>query len=348
MPTVAGVKLFHSPAHARHAPRFFLQRGTVRPNYEIPARAEVLLEAGRAAGLDVATPPPASVAALAEVHAHAYLEFLCDGHRAWSEQPQPGPEIVANIHPAAEMLVQGGRPGTGIVARAGWFTADTACPIGEGTWEAALAAAGCALAAADEVAAGRHAYALCRPPGHHAYAARAGGHCYLNNAALAAQHLRGNGAARVAVLDIDAHHGNGTQGIFWERGDVFFASVHGDPDFYYPWYVGRDHERGAGAGAGANLNLPLARGSGDAAWLGAIETALAAIRTFRPEALVVSLGFDASETEPLGFLAVTAAGFARAGERIRALGVPAALVQEGGYDTATIGTILQRFLGGLG
>ena len=342
------MKLFHSPAHARHAPLFFLQRGTVRPNYEIPARAEALLAAGRAMGMEVITPPPASVAALAAVHDHAYLEYLCDGHRAWSEQPEPGPEIVANIHPAPEMLAQGGRLGGGIIGRAGWFSADTACPIGEGTWEAAVAAAGCALAAVDEAAAGRHAYALCRPPGHHAYAARAGGHCYINNAALAAEHLRRRGAARVAVLDIDSHHGNGTQGIFWARGDVFFASVHGDPDYYYPWYIGRAHERGAGAGEGANLNMPLARGSGDAAWLAAIEAGLEAIRAFRPEALVISLGFDASETEPLGFLAVTAEGFARAGERIGALGVPAAIVQEGGYNTETIGPLLARFLGDMG
>lgn len=341
------MKLFHAPAHARHAPRFFLQRGTVRPNYEIPARAEALLAAGRAAGMEVITPPPATVADLTTVHEHAYLAFLCDGHRAWSEQAEPGPEIVANIHPSPEMLAQGGRSGEGIIGRAGWFTADTACPIGEGTWEAAIAAAGCALAAAGEASAGRHAYALCRPPGHHAYAARAGGHCYINNAALAAEHLRRLGAARVAILDIDSHHGNGTQGIFWERGDVLFASVHGDPDFYYPWYVGRTHERGGGGGAGKNLNLPLARGSGDEAWLAAIETALDAIRGFRPEALVISLGFDASETEPLGFLAVTAEGFARAGERVRALGVPAAMIQEGGYNTATIGMLLTRFLGGL-
>ncbi len=340
------MKLFHAPAHARHAPQFFLQRGTVRPNYEVPARAEALLAAGQAIGLEVIVPPPAAVTELEAVHAPAYLAFLRDGHGAWAELPEPGPEIVANIHPSPEMLAQGGRAGS-IIGRAGWFTADTACPIGEGTWEAAIAAAGCALAAVGEVRAGRHAYALCRPPGHHAYAARAGGHCYINNAALAAEHLRRAGAARVAILDIDSHHGNGTQGIFWERGDVFFASVHGDPDFYYPWYVGRAHERGTGAGAGQNLNLPLARGGGDDAWLAAIETALGAIRAFAPEALVVSLGFDASDTEPLGFLDVTAAGFAGAGERIAALGVPAAIIQEGGYNTATIGMLLARFLGGL-
>jgi acetoin utilization deacetylase AcuC-like enzyme len=209
-----------------------------------------------------------------------------------------------------------------------------------------MAAAACALAAAAEAASGRSAYALCRPPGHHAYAARAGGHCYVNNAAVAAQALRDAGARRVAVLDIDSHHGNGTQGIFWERGDVLTVSVHGDPSGYYPWFVGHAAERGAGAGGDCNLNLPLARGTGDAEWLAAIEAGIVAVRAFRAEALVVSLGFDASEHEPLGFLAVTEDGFARAGALIGGSGLPAAIVQEGGYNVDLLGALLARFLGG--
>jgi acetoin utilization deacetylase AcuC-like enzyme len=149
------------------------------------------------------------------------------------------------------------------------------------------------------------------------------------------------------VLDIDSHHGNGTQGIFWDRDDVVFASVHGDPNGYYPWYVGHEAEAGAGAGLGANLNLPLAKGSGDGDWLGAIDTALAMILRSRAEALVISLGFDASRDEPLGYLAVTADGFARAGEAIGRIGLPGAIVQEGGYNTDIIGALLARFLGGL-
>ncbi len=257
--------------------------------------------------------------------------------------PEAGPEAVANVHPSPEMLAHGARPGGGIIGRTGWFTADAACPIGPGTWPAALSAARCALAAADEAAAGRSAYALVRPPGHHAYPARAGGHCYLNNAALAAERLRASGAALVAVLDIDSHHGNGTQGAFWSRDDVLFVSIHGDPAGYYPWYVGHADERGGG-GVGCNLNLPLPRGSGDAPWLEALDIALAAIGDFAPDALVLSLGFDASEHEPLSYLAVTEAGFARAGERIGALRLPAAIVQEGGYNTDLLGQLLQRFL----
>ena len=246
------------------------------------------------------------------------------------------------------MLANGARPGPHVVGHAGWYTADAACPIGPGTWEASLSAAGCALAAAEAAAAGKTAYALCRPPGHHAYAARAGGHCYINNAALAVEALLAAGAKRVATLDIDSHHGNGTQGIFWERGDVLTISVHGDPNRYYPWFVGHAEERGAAAGAGLNLNLPLPIGSDDAAWLAAIETGLAAIRAFRPDALVVPLGFDASKDEPLNALSVTEEGFARAGAMIGRLGLPAVLTQEGGYNTDVLDILLSRFLGAWG
>ena len=204
------------------------------------------------------------------------------------------------------------------------------------------------MAAAEEAVAGRSAYALARPPGHHTFRARAGGHCYVNNAALAAERLRAKGAARVAVLDIDSHHGNGTQGIFWDRPDVLFVSLHGDPNRYYPWFTGHAAETGGGMGQGATRNFPLAIGTGDAGWLAALADGLTAIRAFRPDALVVSLGFDASEHEPLNALAVTEDGFARAGAAIGALRLPTALVQEGGYNTDLIGALLTRFLDGFG
>jgi acetoin utilization deacetylase AcuC-like enzyme len=338
------MKAFAHPAQSLHDPRFFLMRGTLRPNFESPARAAAL-EAGLARlGIRSDLPPPAPRAALEAVHDPAYLDFLRDAPSAWAALPDPGPEVVANVHPTPEMLAQGASCPAGLVGQAGWFTADTACPIGPGTWDAALGAASCALAAAGEAASGRTAYALCRPPGHHAYAARAGGHCYVNNAALAAQALRDAGASRVAVLDIDSHHGNGTQGIFWDRGDVLTVSVHGDPNRYYPWFVGHAAEVGAGAGVGCNLNLPLTQGLGDAEWLDAIAAGLRAIAAFRADALVVSLGFDASEHEPLGFLRVTADGFARAGAMISAAGLPAAIIQEGGYNVEVIGGLLERTL----
>jgi len=342
---IRSMKAFWDPIQLAHAPLFFLQRGQVRRNFEIPARAEALLAACARMKLEIAAPPPAEAAALQSVHSAAYLDFLEHGFEAWTRLEDHGPEIVPNSHPSPEMLANGAKPSATIVGQAGWFTADTSCPVSAQTWDSAVAAAGGALAAADEAAAGRSAYALARPPGHHAYAGRAGGHCYINNAALAAERLRAKGAARVAVLDIDSHHGNGTQGIFWARGDVLFVSVHGDPNGYYPWYVGHAGERGGGVGEGANLNLPLARGAQDAAWLEAIGTGLAAISAFGAEALVVSLGFDASKDEPLRYLSVSETGFAHAGAAIGGLRLPTAIVQEGGYNTAIIGTLLERFIG---
>jgi len=191
----------------------------------------------------------------------------------------------------------------------------------------------------------REAYALCRPPGHHAYADMAGGFCFLNNTAIAAQRLRTR-HARVAILDVDVHHGNGTQGIFWERDDVLTVSIHADPADYYPYFWGHAHESGTGAGAGFNLNLPLPMGSGDAAWLAAGETALARVRAFAPDALVVALGLDASESDPLQGLRVTGDGFAAMAGRIAGVGLPTVLVQEGGYLSDDLGRNLVRFLAG--
>lgn len=337
------MKAFHHPDEALHAPEFFLMRGQVRANYEVPARAASLREGLSALGITPVVPAPAPIAALLSLHTPEYLDFLEHAAAEWAQLPEAGPEIVANIHPTPEMLAQSSRKPVHVIARTGAHTADTACPIGPGTWAAAIGAAGCALAAADVAAQGGSAYALCRPPGHHAYAARAGGHCYINNSALAAQRLRDAGAKRVAVLDIDSHHGNGTQGIFWERGDVLTISLHADPGRYYPWYVGFAEENG-----GANLNLPQPFGTGDEPWLAALDQAIAAIRDFRAEALVVPLGFDASEFEPLAALQVTADGFARAGAAIGALRLPTAICQEGGYNVEILGGLLQRFLTGFG
>lgn len=340
------MQVFWNSYSARHAPQFFLQRGQVRAHYEIPARAEALLAACQASGLPIAIAAPADLASLQAVHDAAYLAFLADGYSAWRALADAGPEMVPNIHPSPEMIALRPTPPASMIGKLGWFTADLACPIGPDTWLAARAGAGVALAAAAHLAQHRSAYALTRPPGHHSYRGRAGGHCYLNNAAIAAEALRRQGAARVAILDIDSHHGNGTQDIFYARGDIFFASVHGDPSGYYPWYVGHADERGIGPGEGKNLNLPLRLGSGDAEWLQAIGMALAAIGKFQPDALVVSLGFDASRDEPLAALQVTEDGFARAGELVGALHLPTAIIQEGGYNVAVMGTLLSRFLAG--
>jgi acetoin utilization deacetylase AcuC-like enzyme len=279
--------------------------------------------------------------ALEAVHTAPYLDFLRDGPAEWARLPGAAPEIVPNVHPNRHMA---GAP-RGIVARAGYHQADTACPIGAGTFAAARAAAACAAHATRTVLDGaRVAYALCRPPGHHAYADMAGGFCYLNNVAIAAALAR-QGHRRVAILDVDVHHGNGTQGIFYDRGDVLFVSLHADPSNYYPFFAGYDDERGSGAGAGANLNLPLAHGTADGGYLDALERGLAAIRTFDPGLVLVSLGFDASAHDPLGVLKVTDAGFAEIARRVAALGLPTVLIQEGGYLSDQLGQHLATFLG---
>ena len=340
------MKAFWDPVQLRHAPRFFLQRGQLRANFEVPGRAEALLGGLATLGIAPTAPGQADLAAVRTVHDAAYLDFLRDAPAAWAALPDAGPEIVPNMHPTPEMLAQGARPSAVVIGQAGWFVPDNSTPVTADTWASAIAAAACALAAADEASAGRHAYALCRPPGHHAYGARAGGHCFLNNAAIAAERLRARGAARVGVLDVDSHHGNGTQGIFWERGDVAFASVHGDPNGYYPWYVGHADEHGGGAGAGATHNMPLPRGSGDAAWLEAVDAGLAAMSGV--DALVLSLGFDASVDEPLNYLSVSDDGFARMAERVAGFGVPVAIVQEGGYNLDRLGPLLARTLPAFG
>jgi acetoin utilization deacetylase AcuC-like enzyme len=342
------MKVFWHDAQLKHTPRFFLLRGRLCANFEVPARAEALLAACHEMKLAVVTPEPVTREALVAVHDAAYLDFLRDAHAAWCVLPDAGEEVVANSHPSSDMLINGATIPKHVIGQAGWFTSDAACPIGRHTWESALWAAACAVAAAEEAAAGRTAYALARPPGHHTFRARAGGHCYVNNAAIAVQRLRSLGCRRVAVLDIDSHHGNGTQAIFWDRPDVLFVSLHGDPNRYYPWFTGHAAERGGGPGEGFNVNFPLQIGSGDDVWLSALASGLDAIRGFRADALVVSLGFDASEHEPLNALAVTADGFARASEAIGGLRLPTAIVQEGGYNTQVLGHLLSRFLGGFG
>jgi len=334
------MKVVYSEAHARHAPRHFLVRGRIKESPETPARAEALLAAARAAGHEIVAPRAWGPGPRAAVHAPAYLRFLETAHARWRALDDSSPEVVPNAHPHGRAVSYP----EGVVGQAGYHMADTACPIGPGTWEAACAAADVAVeTAAIALDQGGAAYGLCRPPGHHAFADGAGGFCFLNNAAIAAQWMTER-AGRVAVLDIDVHHGNGTQDIFWERADVLFVSLHADPAAFYPFFSGYAHERGAGAGEGCTLNLPLSFGADDAAFLAALARAGEAIRAFAPGALVVSLGFDAYAGDPLSPLAVTTEGYARAGRAIAGLGLPCALIQEGGYDCASLGANLAAFL----
>jgi acetoin utilization deacetylase AcuC-like enzyme len=336
------LKIVFSDKHAAHDPQTFFVRGVNRPAAEQPERAERLLAAATEAGHKVVAPRSYGSEPAAAIHTPEYLDFLSTASRDWAQLPGASAEVMPNVHPAR---YPASYP-KALAGRAGWHQVDLACPIGTGTWDAALAASEVATTAAELVLEGAsEAYALCRPPGHHAYADMAGGFCYLNNTAIAAQRLRG-AHQRVAILDVDVHHGNGTQGIFWERADVLTISIHADPSSYYPYFWGHAHETGAGAGSGFNLNLPQPMGSPDGPWLAAGDAAAARIRQFAPTALVVALGLDASESDPLQGLKVTGAGFQAMAARIAALGLPTVLVQEGGYLSDDLGHNLVQFLAG--
>lgn len=340
------MKIFHSTSHAGHAPHAFISRGRLVQCPEVPERATILLAAAREAGHEVAAPRPFGMAPIQAIHHTAYLDFLESTWREWRCLPGAGDEMIPNVHPNRHMRT---RP-RDVIGLAGYHQADTACPIGPGTWAAARASADTALSAADAVMSYRSApcaYALCRPPGHHAFADMAGGFCYLNNTAIAAQHCREQGAARVAIVDVDVHHGNGTQSLFYTRSDVLTVSLHGDPQWYYPFFCGYAEETGVGDGQGFNINLPMARGMRDDAYLDAFHSVLERVRTFAPDVLVVALGLDASTHDGHHpFLAISTDGFKRIGAALGALHLPGVLVQEGGYVSDYLGTNLAAALEG--
>jgi acetoin utilization deacetylase AcuC-like enzyme len=307
---------------------------------ERPERAVRLMAAVERLGFPVRAPDGFGLEPILAVHDPDYVTFLQEAAAAWHLVDPEAPEVVPNVHPSrhAERIPDA------IIARAGRYVADTSSPIGERTWDAIISSVNTALTAAELILADEpHAYALCRPPGHHAYTDVAGGFCFFNNVAIAAQQLRTR-FDRVAILDVDVHHGNGTQGIFYDRSDVFFCSLHGDPDGFYPYYAGYADETGRDQGVGFNLNLPLAAGSGDEAYMKALDVALTAIAEFRPQALLVSLGLDAQENDPLGILKVTTDGFAVMARTIAGLSLPTLLVQEGGYLCDELSANLVSFL----
>jgi acetoin utilization deacetylase AcuC-like enzyme len=334
------MKMIFGEAQNRHAPARFLRFGHVVDYPESPERVARLVAGARAAGLEPMAPGEFDLAHIRAVHSERYLEFLRHGHADWAALPGAHAEMMPSLRPVEQPA---GYP-RHILGRAGWHIMDFAGAVTAETWEAARVSANAALTAAELVLGGAPAaYALCRPPGHHAFAERAGGFCYLNNAAIAAQYLRA-GQARVAILDIDVHHGNGTQGIFYERADVLTVSIHADPAQYYPFFYGYADQTGSGAGAGCNLNLPVPVKAGDAAWLAALDQALARLRDFGPGALVLALGLDAHEADPLAGGAVTTAGFAAMARAIAVFDRPTVLVQEGGYLTPFLAGNLTAFL----
>ncbi len=333
--------VFHE-TQRRHDPRHFLSSGAQKPNPEVPERVNRLLAGAENAGLERVAPGDRGLAPAAAIHSPEYLRFLETIYDRWRRIPDASEEVVPNIHPDRRDFSY---PASA-VGQAGYHMADTACPISADTWESAYWSAQTAAEAAAMVLDGeKAAYALCRPPGHHAFADMAGGFCFLNNSAIAAQVLRSR-HERVAILDVDLHHGNGTQGIFYARADVLTVSLHADPARFYPFFWGHASERGEGAGLGYNLNLPLPRHSGDEVFLDQLDVALTRIASFAPGAVVVALGLDAFEGDPFGGLSVSTDGFRMIGERCASIGVPTAIVQEGGYLCDALGDNLAAFLQG--
>jgi acetoin utilization deacetylase AcuC-like enzyme len=334
------MKAVFSALQLAHSPSRFLSKGHIVGYPDSPDRARALLEGARQSGAQICGARRFSEDVFASIHLPRYLKFLSTGFEEWSKIEGAAPEMMTSLRAMVPPLVESQH----IMAQAGRFMMDFSCAITAQTWSSVAASAMTALTAADMSLKGeRVAYALCRPPGHHAYANRAGGFCYLNNTALAAQHLR-KSHERVAILDIDVHHGNGTQAIFYRRPDVLTVSIHADPASYYPFYWGGAEETGEAQGRNFNLNLPVEVGSGDDVWLAQIETALERIGAYGPGALVIALGLDAHEADPLKGGRVSQAGFARIAEQIASLGLPTVIVQEGGYLTEHLSDNLAMFL----
>ena len=334
------MKVVFAEVQKKHAPAVFISNGAPQPNPEKPERADRLLEAAVLSGLSLEEPADCGLGPIAAVHTPEYLHFLEHIHARWQHIPDASADVLPNVHPDRRDC---GYPASA-VGQVGYHMYDGDCPISASTWEAVRWSAATAVHAAREVANGAAAcYALSRPPGHHASKDLAGGFCYLNNTAIAAEVLRSR-HARVAVLDVDVHHGNGTQSIFYERADVLTVSLHVDPTRFYPFFWGYANERGAGPGMGCNLNVPLPRGTDNDAYLKALDRALLRIRAFAPGALVVALGLDAFAGDPFQGMAITTEGFGMIAASIASLSLPTVIVQEGGYLSDALGYNLESFL----
>jgi acetoin utilization deacetylase AcuC-like enzyme len=355
------MQIIYSPHHAAHAPHTAIVEGRPFDSPEVPARAEIILGALQEKCMGrVIEPVDHGMQPIQAVHDGGYLEFLqtanADSEAYFGE---PGPVMTwtfANRHAA--------RKPKGFLGLKGYYAFGWGTPILKETWRAAYWSAQCAVMAADLVRHGEPAaYALCRPPGHHAAADLYGGYCYLNNAAIATRFLetrsplsvegrqdalqsrQPEGSSRVAILDVDYHHGNGTQLIFYADPAVLFCSLHAHPDQEYPYYWGDSDEQGTGPGQGTNLNWPLPLGTDDAAYLDTLQEALAAIGNYAPHYLVVSVGFDTADGDPEGGFRLTDGGIAQVGRFIAALQLPTVIVQEGGYGLDRLGKHAAAFLG---
>ncbi len=339
------MKIVYNERHAEHAAQKEFFRGQLVDAFEIPARADYVLQALQASDLGPFVPVlDHGRVPLERVHAPAYLRFIEGAYAEWQALGGQG-EAFPAVWPVRSL--RSDVEPRSFAARMGLYSMDSGSPLTAGTWAAAYWGAQASLTALDLVLAGeRAAYCLTRPPGHHAGADFFGGYCFINNAAVAAQAARDAGRQRVAILDVDYHHGNGTQAIFYERPDVLFLSVHGDPQTEYPFFLGHADERGAGAGEGFNANFPLPAGASNAQWFEAFEQALVRLEAYAPELLIVSLGVDTYGGDPISHFKLDEPEFRRMGERLAALRRPTLFLQEGGYATAAIGRNVHAVLAG--
>jgi acetoin utilization deacetylase AcuC-like enzyme len=360
-PALSGTPVVWSPDSRLHEPDAEIWLGVRTPGTETAARVDAIRDRAAAAGARLVEAEAHDDGVLRQVHDAGLLDHLRTIWTDWEAAGlpvDPGQNrVVPYVFPTAGMLGRlRARIPVAVHARAGRYCYDTMTLVGPGTWEAARSAVDVALSAVDLVLANQGgdesarpvAYALCRPPGHHVSRDAFGGSCYLNNAAVAAQALRDAGHDRVAIVDVDAHHGNGTQSLFYERADVFYGSLHVDPGAgWFPHYLGFPDESGAGDGQGANHNEPLAPGADDSAWLDGLRRIVDSVAGFDASALVVSLGVDAAADDPESPLQVSASGYRRAGQILAALGLPTVAVQEGGYHLPTLGSLVVHTLAGL-
>ena len=340
-----------SDRHRGHAPLAEIESSGLQPPFEHPGRADAIRDTLAADGRFTLVEPVArGTDAISAVHDPGLVDFLA---RAWAEYQvrHPGThDVVPDVFAMPGLLDGVGPfPERSLVDHElGRWCFETTTPITQGTFDAARSAVDIALGATAAVLGGeRSAYGLCRPPGHHAPTGLYGGYCFFNNAAIAAHHVASTTGSKVTVLDVDYHHGNGTQQIFYRRDDVQYVSLHGDPARAYPYLSGFADETGAGLGAGANLNVPLDVGTDDDAYLAALERACDAVTSFGSSLLIVSLGVDTFHNDPISDLAVTTEGFSAQGELVAQLALPTVVLQEGGYDVDAIGDNVRAFLLGL-
>ena len=336
------MKIFYSETHRRHEPPFEVFDGGLRvPYLENPDRMDKILTALYTVDwADIHTPKDFGLDPILAVHDKEYLDFLAS---AWTEWLATVPQDSSTLLPATFALRRHPHKPKSLLGRAGYYMMDLSACIVEGTYQASLASANCALSAAESMVSDqRSAFALCRPPGHHAGKDYAGGYCFINNAAVAANLLSQNGS--VAVLDVDYHCGNGTQDIFYDRADVLTISIHADPDYEYPSYIGFADERGEGRGLGYHHNFPLPAGTDDTAYLETLGQALQKIREFKPAYLVVSAGMDIYADDPLGRIKVTTEGIGEIAKSIADLELPTVIIMEGGYANAALGKNILAFL----